>query len=70
MEKYTKESLAKMMPEELENVVLELQTQLEAEKLTSKQYSTWWNRESEKCRREGEKLKVLHNLIHSWEDKF
>ena len=70
MEKYTKESLAKMMTEELENVVLELQTQLEAEKLTSKQYSTWWNQESEKCRREGEKLKVLHNLIHSWEDKF
>ena len=33
MEKYTKESLAKMMPEELENVVLEMQTQLEAEKL-------------------------------------
>lgn len=70
MEKYTKESLAKMTPEELENVVLELQTQLEAEKLTSKQYSIWWNQESEKCRREGEKLKVLHNLIHSWEDKF
>ncbi len=68
MEKYTKESLATMTPEELENVVLELQTQLEAEKLTSKQYSTWWNQESEKCRREGEKLKVLHNLIHSWED--
>ena len=68
MKKYTKESLATMTPEELENVVLELQTQLEAEKLTSKQYSTWWNQESEKCRREGEKLKVLHNLIHSWED--
>ena len=70
MEKYAKESLAKMMPEELENVVLELQTQLEAEKLTSKQYSTWWNQESEKCRTEGEKLIVFHNLIHSWEDKF
>lgn len=70
MEKYTKESLAKMTPEELENVVLELQTQLEAEKSTSKQYSTWWNQESEKCRREGKKLNVLHNLIHSWEDKF
>lgn len=36
MEKYTKESLAKMTPEELENVVLKLQDELEAEKITSK----------------------------------
>lgn len=69
MEKYTKESLAKMTPEELENVVLKLQDELEAEKITSKQYSTWWNQETERRRRDGEKLNVLHNLIHSWEDK-
>ena len=61
MEKYTKESLAKMMPEELENVVLKLQDELEAEKITSK--------ETERRRRDVEKLNVLHNLIHSWEDK-
>lgn len=69
MEKYTKESLAKMTPEELENVALKLQDELEAEKITSKQYSTWWNQETERRRRDGEKLNVLHNLIHSWEDK-
>ena len=51
MEKYTKESLAKMTPEELENVVLKLQDELEAEKITSKQYSTWWNQETERRRR-------------------
>ena len=69
MEKYTKESLAKMTPEELENVVLKLQDELEAEKITSKQYSTWWNQETERRRGDVEKLNVLHNLIHSWEDK-
>ena len=69
MEKYTKESLAKMTPEELENVVLKLQDELEAEKITSKQYSTWWNQETERRRRDVEKLNVLHKLIHSWEDK-
>ena len=69
MEKYTKESLAKMTPEELENVVLKLQDELEAEKITSKQYSTWWNQETERRRRDVEKLYVLHYLIHSWEDK-
>ena len=52
MEKYTKESLAKMTPEELENVVLKLQDELEAEKITSKQYSTWWNQETERRRSE------------------
>ena len=69
MEKYTKESLAKMTPEELENVVLKLQDELEAEKITSKQYSTWWNQETERRSRGAQKLNVLHNLIHSWDDK-
>lgn len=69
MGKYTKESLAKMTPEELENVIIKLQDELEAEKTTSKQYSIWWNQEIEKRTMDGEKLNILHNLIHSWEDK-
>ena len=46
MEKYTKESLAKMTPEELENVVLKLQDELEAEKITSKHLVESGNRKT------------------------
>lgn len=67
MEKYTKESLAKMTPEELENVVLKLQDEIGKEVENKKLYSDWCNREQKEKDALKAKLNTLHNLMHTWE---
>ncbi len=67
MEKYTKESLAKMTPEELENVVLKLQDEMGKEVETKNMYYDWYNREQKDKDALKAKLNTLHNLMHTWE---
>lgn len=67
MEKYTKESLAKMMPEELENVVLELQEKVETTQKDVDMYKGFWNSERVQREKEEKKIKAMSMLLQSWE---
>ena len=67
MEKYTSEVLAGMSHEELENAVLEFQKELDEEKENSKMYQEYWLQVDKKCAMMKDKLKILGDLIRTWE---
>lgn len=67
MEKYTKESLAGLSHEELENAVLELQQKLDEAKENSKMYYDCWIQANKNCDIMKGKFEVLGNLLRTWE---
>lgn len=66
MEKYTKESLAELSHEELENAVLSLQDEVSKEIETKKMYYDWFEKEQKDKEGMKARLDVLHNLMHTW----
>lgn len=67
MEKYTKESLAGLSQEELENLVLSLQDEVRKEVETKNMYYDWFEKEQKEKDGMKARLVVVHNLLHSWE---
>lgn len=67
MEKYTKESLAGLSHEELEDAVLSLQDEVRKEVETKNLYYDWCEREQKEKDSIKARLVVVHNLLHSWE---
>lgn len=67
MEKYTKESMAGLSHEDLENAVLELQQKLDEEKESSKMYKECWIQADKKWGMMKDKLEILSNLLRTWE---
>lgn len=67
MEKYTKESLAELSHEELENVVLSLQDEVSKEVDTKNMYYEWYEEQRKKKEDLKNRLEVLRNLMHTWE---
>ena len=67
MEKYTKESLAGLSHEELEDAVLSLQDAVRKEVETKNMYYDWYERELKEKDGIKARLVVVHNLLHSWE---
>lgn len=67
MEKYTKESLAGLSHEELENAVLSLQDEVSKEVETKNLYYNWADREQKDKEAMKARMDALHNLMHTWE---
>lgn len=66
MEKYTKEGLAGLSQEELENAVLSLQEEAGNVVKEKSMYYDWYVREQEEKEGLRKKLETLHNLMHTW----
>ena len=66
MEKYTKESMAKMKPEELVNAVLELQEKIETTQKDVDTYKGFWNSESGQREKAEKKIKAMSMFLQSW----
>lgn len=66
MEKYTKESLAELSHEELENVVLSLQDEVSKEVDTKNMYYDWYEKAEKGLKEMKAKLVVIHNILHTW----
>lgn len=66
MEKYTKESLAELSHEELENVVFSLQDEVSKEVDTKNMYYEWYEEQRKKKEDLKNRLEVLRNLMQTW----
>lgn len=66
MGKYTKESLAELSHEELENVVLSLQDEVNKEVDTKNMYYEWYEEQRKKKEDLKNRLEVLRNLMQTW----
>lgn len=66
MGKYTKESLAELSHEELENVALSLQDEVSKEVDTKNMYYEWYEEQRKKKEDLKNRLEVLRNLMQTW----